>query len=59
MGLPVRPPDCAEATLLDRLALALIDFGTEEDLIAQAGLPSKRKSTTPKYHRRQGGEGEG
>ena len=44
-----------------------------EDLIAQAGLPSKtiaaveraidripekRKSTTPKHHRRQGGEGE-
>lgn len=37
MGLPVRSPDPTEARLLDQLALALIEFGTEEDLIAMAG----------------------
>ena len=39
MGLPVRPPDRAEAKLLDRLALTLIEFGTEDDVIAMAGAP--------------------
>jgi hypothetical protein len=38
LGLPTRVPDDQEATLLDQLAIALIEFGTEQDLIARAGL---------------------
>ncbi len=34
MGLPTRAPDDTEAALLNHLALALIAFGTDEDLIA-------------------------
>ena len=37
LGLPMTLPDDQEAALLDRLALALIEFGTEQDLIALAG----------------------
>lgn len=39
LGLPITAPAGPEAALLDRLALALIAFGTEQDLITQAGLP--------------------
>jgi hypothetical protein len=39
LGLPIRAPAGPEAALLDRLALALITFGTEQDLIALAGPP--------------------
>ena len=31
---PTRAPDDTEAALLDQLALALIEFGTDDDLIA-------------------------
>jgi hypothetical protein len=34
LGLPTRVPDDTEADLLDRLALALLAFGTDDDLIA-------------------------
>jgi hypothetical protein len=39
LGLPIRAPARPEAALLDRLALALIAFGTEQDLITLAGPP--------------------
>jgi len=42
LGLPFRPPDPTEERLLDRLALALIDFGTDQDLIALAAAPPRR-----------------
>ena len=48
MGLPVRPPDHAEAILLDRLALALIEFGTDEDLIAMAGASRRNIAAAQK-----------
>jgi len=38
LGLPNRPPDQTEATLLDQLALALIEFGPQGDLIEVVGL---------------------
>ena len=38
LGIPMKIPDDQEAALLDRLAIALIEFGTEQDLIALAGL---------------------
>jgi hypothetical protein len=38
LGIPTKIPDDQEAALLDRLAVALIEFGTEQDLIALAGL---------------------
>jgi hypothetical protein len=34
VGLPTRAPDDTEATVLNQLALALIAFGTDDDLIA-------------------------
>ena len=34
VGLPTRAPDDTEAALLNQLALALIAFGTDDDLIA-------------------------
>jgi hypothetical protein len=42
LGLPTRIPDDQEATLLDRLALALIEYGTDSDLITFAGQPAAR-----------------
>jgi hypothetical protein len=33
LGVPTRLPDATEAPLLDQLALALLEFGTEADLI--------------------------
>jgi hypothetical protein len=39
LGLPTRVPDDQEATILDQLALALIEYGTKEDLIALAEKP--------------------
>jgi GNAT superfamily N-acetyltransferase len=41
LGVSNRPPDPTEAHLLDQLALALIEFGTQTDLIEMAGLPRK------------------
>jgi hypothetical protein len=41
LGLPNRPPDPTEATLLDQLALALIEFGNEADLIEVVEAPHK------------------
>jgi hypothetical protein len=34
VGLPTRAPDDTEVALLNQLALALIAFGTDDDLIA-------------------------
>ncbi len=42
LGLPIRAPGGPEAALLDRLALALITFGTDSDIIALAGQPATR-----------------
>jgi Serine dehydrogenase proteinase len=41
LGLPTRVPDDTEAALLDRLALALLEFGTDDDLIEMVGPPHK------------------
>jgi hypothetical protein len=41
LGVPNRVPDQTEATLLDHLALALIEFGPQEDLIEGVGLHGK------------------
>jgi hypothetical protein len=51
VGLPIRAPDLTEATLLDQLALAPIEFGAEEDLIAFAGAPREVIATTRKVLR--------
>ncbi len=40
--LPIRAPAGPETALLDRLALALIEFGTDSDIIALAGQPASR-----------------
>jgi hypothetical protein len=68
LSLPTRVPDDQEVTLLDRLALALIKFGIEQDLIALAGRPTstsavgravidrtqeKRRVVVPRRIRRQ------
>jgi hypothetical protein len=37
IGLPIRRPDAKEEKSLDPLAVHLIQFGTDEDLIAMAG----------------------
>ena len=37
IGLPVRSPDPKEEDLLDVLAVRLMEFGTDQDLIAMAG----------------------
>ena len=52
LGLPVRPPDPMEEALLERLAYALIEFDTEQDLIALAGPPPKAVAAAPKVNRR-------
>ncbi len=74
LGLPTRIPDSEEAVLLDRFALALIEFGTEQDLIALVGaspatvaaaqkvlerIQEKGEPTAPKTRRRRPKEGEG
>ena len=46
LGLPTRIPDAQEATFLDQLALALIEYGTDSDLIALAGLPAATVAAT-------------
>lgn len=38
--MPTRDPDSQEATLLDQLALALIEYGTDSDLITLASRPT-------------------
>ena len=48
LGIPTRTPDAQEAALLDRLALALIEYGTEQDLIALAAVPPDMISATQK-----------
>ena len=67
VGLPTRAPDDTEAVLLNQLALALINFGTEEDLIAlvtgddgtptraAAGSSPGRGHTLRKTHRARAG----
>ena len=40
LGIPTRIPDAQEAALLDQLALALIEYGTDSDLITLAGHPA-------------------
>jgi hypothetical protein len=40
LGIPTRIPDAQEAALLDQLAVALIEFGTDSDLITLAGHPA-------------------
>lgn len=45
LGLPTRAPDREETALLDRLAVALIKFGTDLDLIALAGQPTAVPAT--------------
>ncbi len=39
LGLPNRPPDATEAPVLDQLILALIEFGTQADLIEMVRPP--------------------
>jgi hypothetical protein len=40
LGIPTRIPDAQEATPLDQLALALIEYGTTSDLITLVGPPA-------------------
>jgi hypothetical protein len=57
LGLPNRPPDATEARLLDQLALALLEFGTQGDLIelisshdhtpTRSALASRRARRSP------------
>jgi hypothetical protein len=44
LGLPTRPPDATEAPLLDQLALALLEFGTQADLIELAAATSSSRA---------------
>lgn len=46
LGLPTRIPDAQEAALLDQLALALIEYGTDSDLITLAGQPAAAVAAT-------------
>ena len=67
VGLPTRAPDDTEAALLNQLALALIAFGTDDDLIAlvsgddgtptraAAGSSPGRGHTLRKTHRARAG----
>jgi len=52
LGLPVRAPDDTEAALLDDLALALIEFGTDEDLIALVSGDDRSHTPAPSGVRR-------
>ncbi len=40
LGLPVRPPEEVEFPFVDDLALALVEFGTEADLIELVPIPA-------------------
>jgi hypothetical protein len=44
LGVPNRPPDATEAPLLDQLALALLEFGTETDQIEVVEPPHQPKT---------------
>ncbi len=46
LRLPTRTPDDRESTLLDQLAVALIEYGTDSDLITLAGQPASRIAAT-------------
>ena len=48
LGLPNRPPDQTEATLLDQLALALIEFGNAADLIEVVEAPHTPETAAQK-----------
>ena len=56
LGLPTRIPDSEEAPLLDGLAIALIQFGTEQDLIALVDASPKAVATSQKELERMKGE---